>query len=47
VYLNISTGELGLALACSWLLLFTGLILLLALKWIGHSRDGNALVGGL
>jgi molybdate transport system permease protein len=47
VYLNISSGELGLALACSWLLLLTGLILLLVLKWIGRGRSGKFLVGGL
>lgn len=47
VYLNISSGELGLALACSWLLLLTGLILLFALKWIGRGRSGKGLVGDL
>lgn len=47
VYLNISSGELGLALACSWVLLLTGLILLLSLKWIGRGRNGNLLAGGL
>jgi molybdate transport system permease protein len=47
VYLNISSGELGLALACSWVLLLTGLILLLCLKWIGRGRNGNLLAGGL
>jgi len=44
VYLNISSGELGLALACSWLLLLTGLILLIILKCIGLGREG---LGGL
>ncbi len=44
VYLNISSGELGLALACSWLLLLSGLLLLLSLKWIGRGR--NVPVGG-
>jgi len=47
VYLNISSGELGLALACSWVLLLTGLILLLSLKWIGRGRNGKFLAGGL
>jgi len=47
VYLNISTGELGIALACSWLLLLTGLILLIALKWIGLARYGKVQAGGL
>jgi molybdate transport system permease protein len=44
VFLNISSGELGLALASSWLLLLTGLILLIALKCIGLGRTG---IGGL
>jgi len=47
VYLNISSGELGLALACSWLLLLTGLVMLVALKWIGRSRKGKVSVGGI
>lgn len=46
VYLNISSGELGLALACSWLLLFSGFLLLLSLKWIGRGRNRNVPVGG-
>ena len=41
VYLNISSGELGLALACSWLLLLTGFLLLIALKCIGLGRIGG------
>jgi molybdate transport system permease protein len=47
VYLNISSGELGLALACSWVLLFSGVILLFSLKWIGRSRNGHLPAGGL
>jgi molybdate transport system permease protein len=47
VYLNISTGELGLALACSYLLLFAGLLLLMALKWLGQGRNGKTLAGGI
>ncbi len=47
VYLNISSGELGLALACSWLLLFTGFLLLLTVKWIGRSRNPRAPIGGI
>jgi molybdate transport system permease protein len=35
VYLNISSGELGIALACAWLLILTGFLVLLLLKWIG------------
>ncbi len=37
VYLNISSGELGTALSCAWVLIATGFVLLLALRWIGHS----------
>jgi len=37
VYLNISSGELGTALSCAWVLMATGFLLLLALRWIGHA----------
>ncbi len=47
VYLNISTGELGLALACSWLLLLTGFILLMGLKWIVPNRRSTNFTGGM
>jgi len=47
VYLNISSGELGLALACSWVLLLSGVILLFSLKWIGRSRKRHLQAGGL
>ena len=40
VYLNISSGELETALSCAWLLIATGFLLLLALRWIGQ---GNRL----
>jgi len=36
VYLNISSGEMGTALSCAWVLMATGFLLLLALRWIGH-----------
>jgi len=36
VYLNISSGELGTALSCAWVLMATGFVLLLALRWIGQ-----------
>jgi molybdate transport system permease protein len=35
VYLNISSGELGIALVCAWLLIITGFGVLLLLRWIG------------
>lgn len=47
VYLNISTGELGLALACSWLLLLAGFILLMGLKWIVRNRRSTNFTGGM
>ena len=34
VYLNISSGELGVALACAWILMAAGLVLLVLLKLI-------------
>jgi molybdate transport system permease protein len=37
VYLNISSGELGTALACAWVLMATGFMLLLILRWIGQA----------
>jgi len=36
VYLNISSGEMSTALSCAWVLMTTGFLLLLALRWIGH-----------
>jgi len=35
VYLNMSSGELGLALVCAWLLIMTGFGVLLVMRWIG------------
>ena len=35
VFLNISSGELGIALVCAWLLIMTGFFVLLAMRWIG------------
>jgi molybdate transport system permease protein len=46
VYLNIGSGELGLAIACSWLLLLTGSILLLALRHISNGEQNHDLRGG-
>ena len=37
VYLNISSGELGTALSCAWVLMAAGFLILLALRWIGHA----------
>jgi len=35
VYLNISSGELGIALVCAWILIMTGFLVLLTVRWIG------------
>jgi molybdate transport system permease protein len=45
VYLNISSGELGIALVCAWLLIITGFLVLLILRWIGSppSNDPSML----
>jgi molybdate transport system permease protein len=43
VYLNISSGELGTALSCAWILTATGFVLLLALRWIGHGPRPETL----
>jgi len=43
VYLNISSGELGLALAGAWLLLFFGFVLLLTVKVLGKGTNGRLL----
>jgi molybdate transport system permease protein len=39
VYLNISSGELGVALVCAWLLIMTGFAVLVMLRWIGSASD--------
>lgn len=35
VYLSISSGELGIALVCAWLLIMTGFMVLMMMRWIG------------
>lgn len=35
VYLNLTSGEIELAVTCAWLLISLGVILLMALKWLG------------
>ncbi len=45
VYLNISSGELGKALSCAWVLMATGFVLLLALRWIGNGSKHAILAG--
>jgi len=46
VYLNISSGELGAAIACAWILLALGFVLLLAVKLLGRSRRTASASGG-
>ena len=41
VYLNISSGELGIALVCAWSLIMTGFLVLLAMRWIGAPLGGD------
>ena len=43
VYLNITSGETGIAVACAWLLIFIGFFLLLILKSLqkAPARKGN------
>ncbi len=46
VFLNISSGELGIALVCAWLLIMTGFFLLLVLRWIGAPlSDDPSMLG--
>jgi len=35
VYLNLTSGEIELAVTCAWLLICLGVALLMALKWLG------------
>ena len=35
VYLNLTSGEIELAVTCAWLLISLGVVLLMALKWLG------------
>jgi molybdate transport system permease protein len=48
VYLNISSGELGTALSCAWVLVATGFVFLLLLRWIGrsHRTEISSMGGG-
>ena len=46
VYLNISSGEIELALACAWLLLLAGFALLLGIKLAGRGRNPGTVTGG-
>lgn len=48
VYLNIGSGDLGAALACAWILLALGFVLLLAVKFLGGpGKTGTAAHGGV
>ncbi len=46
VYLNISSGELGIALVCAWLLIMTGVVVLFFLRWFGVSLESASGVAG-
>ncbi len=48
VYLNIGSGDLSAALACAWILLLLGFVLLLAVKLLGrHDGAMSAARGGV
>ena len=46
VYLNIGSGELGPALACAWILLSFGFVLLLAVKLLSRNSGAGAAFSG-
>lgn len=46
VYLNISSGELGIALVCAWLLIMTGFLVLLAMRWVRFSSCAGVPIMG-
>jgi molybdate transport system permease protein len=47
VYLNISSGELGIALVCAWLLIMTGFLVLLVMRWIGAPLSADQSMVGM
>ena len=47
VFLNISSGELGIALSCALMLIAVGFVILLALKWIGNSHRPELPMKGI
>ncbi|MBU2510965.1 ABC transporter permease [bacterium] len=36
IYLNLTSGEIGIAITCAWVLIVSGFILMLTLKWLGY-----------
>ncbi len=38
IYLNLTSGEIGIAITCAWVLIISGFILLLILKWLGYKN---------
>ncbi len=47
VFLNIGTGELESALACAWVLLLAGFLMLFALRMMGEDRTHDSLAQGV
>ncbi len=47
VYLNISSGELGIAMVCAWLLIMTGFMVLLVMRWIGSPFWADRTMTGI
>ncbi len=44
VFLNISSGELGIALVCAWLLIMTAFVVLLVTRWIGTPARSESIM---
>lgn len=38
VYLNLTSGEIAIAVTCAWILIVIGFFLLLILKWLGYRQ---------
>jgi molybdate transport system permease protein len=47
VFLNIGTGELEAAVACAWVLLLAGFIMLFAMRLLGKDRYSESLAKGV
>lgn len=41
VYLNLTSGEIEIAVTCAWILITLGFVLLILLKWLGHRNQIN------
>ena len=41
VYLNLTSGEIHIAVTCAWILILIGFIMLLTLKWLGYRNKAS------